>query len=142
MIERTNMSNRVMHFEIHADDPERAKKFYEDVFGWKIKKWEDEEWKDDKDMDYWLIETGPKEEMGINGGLLKRKTPLTGDGIRAYVCTITVKDIDESLKKIKDCGAMKVGEKMEVKKIGMMAYCKDTEGNKFGVMQPYPMEEK
>jgi predicted enzyme related to lactoylglutathione lyase len=57
---------RVIHFEINADQPERAVKFYSEVFGWKIQKWEGP-------MDYWLVYTG--EGLGIDGGLTKRENP-------------------------------------------------------------------
>ena len=51
---------RVVHFEIHADDPQRAANFYQNVFGWQINKWEGPE-------DYWLVTTGADNEPGING---------------------------------------------------------------------------
>src|SRR3972149_5570591 len=57
---------RVIHFEIAADDPERAVAFYRKVFGWEIQKWEGP-------MEYWVITTGPKEEPGIDGGLGRRR---------------------------------------------------------------------
>ena len=50
---------RIVHFDISADDPERAIKFYTNVFGWSIQKW-------DGPMDYWLVTTGPKDEPGID----------------------------------------------------------------------------
>lgn len=53
------MRNSIVHFEIPADDVSRAKKFYEDVFGWKIS----DPWK----MDYFFVETKDKGEEGING---------------------------------------------------------------------------
>jgi catechol 2,3-dioxygenase-like lactoylglutathione lyase family enzyme len=59
---------RVVHFEISVDDPERAIRFYSDVFGWKIEKWEGP-------MDYWLITTGPENEPGIDGALIRRQDP-------------------------------------------------------------------
>ena len=59
---------RVVHFELSADDPERAIKFYENAFGWKTEKWAGP-------MDYWLIMTGPEDEPGIDGGLSKREGP-------------------------------------------------------------------
>jgi predicted enzyme related to lactoylglutathione lyase len=43
--------NRPVHFEIHAEDPERAASFYSELFGWKITKW-------DGPVDYWLVSTG------------------------------------------------------------------------------------
>ena len=57
---------RVVHFDISVDDPERAIKFYTEVFGWKVQKWEGP-------MDYWLITTGDPGEPGIDGGLAKRR---------------------------------------------------------------------
>ena len=62
---------RVTHFEVHADDPERAAKFYRDAFGWKIDKWEGP-------VDYWLVTTGTEDEPGIDGGLVVRTDPSAG----------------------------------------------------------------
>ena len=59
---------RVAHFEIHADQPERAIKFYTNVFDWTIEKW-------NGPQDYWLITTGEEDQPGINGGLMKRMDP-------------------------------------------------------------------
>jgi uncharacterized protein len=60
--------NRVMHFEIQADEPERAANFYREIFGWTIEKIPGLGW------DYWMVMTADKDskEPGINGGLLKR----------------------------------------------------------------------
>jgi predicted enzyme related to lactoylglutathione lyase len=120
---------RVVHFEIHADDPERARRFYEGVFGWEIKKWSGP-------ADYWPITTGPDSEMGINGAITNRMGPLTGDGITAYVCTVGVDSLDETLTKVIDQGGTLALPKMSIPTIGWLAYCKDTEGNIFGVLQP------
>ncbi|MBL7032542.1 MAG: hypothetical protein ISR91_00195 [Candidatus Delongbacteria bacterium] len=59
---------RVVHFEINADDPERAAGFYRGVFDWDINKW-------DGPVDYWMAATGPKEEPGIDGGIMQREHP-------------------------------------------------------------------
>ena len=88
--------NRPVHFEIPADDLVRAKKFYEEVFGWKFKKWGE----NSGNMEYWLIETGPKEEMGINGGLMKRVKPVSGEGAAGYFCTMDIKDLEEIVEKV------------------------------------------
>jgi uncharacterized protein len=84
---------RVVHFEIHAEDPERAIKFYKDVFKWQFSKYREE--------DYWLIITGKPEERGIDGGLIKRRgdAPIGGQPVISYVCTIEVDSVDESAKK-------------------------------------------
>ena len=119
---------RVVHFEIHADDPERAVKFYKNIFKWEFKKWEGP-------MEYWLIMTGPSGEQGIDGGLMKRNEKEKGERINSYVCTIDVPDIDDFTKKIKDNGGKIVMKKNSIPKVGWFAYCKDTEGNFFGIMQ-------
>jgi predicted enzyme related to lactoylglutathione lyase len=121
---------RVVHFEIHADDVARAKKFYEDVFGWTIEKWEGP-------MEYWNIMTGGEEEPGIDGGLMKRqgKTPGEETTINSYVCTIDVPNIDEYLNSIQQHGGKVAMEKGAIPGIGWLAYCFDTEKNIFGIMQ-------
>lgn len=119
---------RVIHFEIAADNPQRAAKFYETVFGWEFQKWKGPE-------DYWLIKTGPDNEPGINGGLMRRKVPLSGESLGAYVCTVSVDSVDDYVKKIIGNMGMLAMPKMAIPGVGWLAYCKDTEGNMFGIMQ-------
>ncbi len=122
---------RVIHFEIHAAEPERAVAFYTTVFGWKLTKW-------GGPMDYYLVDTG--EGAGINGGLLKRlgPTPEEGQPVNAYVCTIDVPNLDEYFTKAVAAGATVALPKMPVPGIGWLAYVKDTEGNIIGLMQNDP----
>ena len=122
---------RVVHFEIHADDPRRAVTFYQDIFGWQINKWEGPE-------DYWLVTTGPDNEPGINGAILRRRGPVNGDAVIAYVCTIDVPSVDDVIAKITARGGTIALPKMGVPHVGWLAYAKDTEGNIFGVMQSDP----
>lgn len=119
---------RVMHFEVPADDPDRAIKFYARVFGWKFEKWEGS-------AEYWSITTGPENEHGINGGLTKRSGFIRGDSVLAYICSIKVPSVDEFVEKIKSAGGFIAGPKMAIPGIGWLAYCKDTEGNMFSIMQ-------
>jgi predicted enzyme related to lactoylglutathione lyase len=81
---------RVVHFEIHAGDLNRAVNFYQALFAWTFQKWEGP-------MEYWLITTGPDEQPGINGGLVQRRGELDGQAVIAYVCTVDVADVDASL---------------------------------------------
>ena len=115
--------SRVVHFEIPADDPERAIQFYEKVFNWKIEKWEGP-------IEYWLITTGPEDQPGIDGGLGRREDPATG-----VENTIDVKDLDASVAEVEKHGGKVTRPKMAVPGVGWMAYIKDTEGNVFGLMQ-------
>jgi predicted enzyme related to lactoylglutathione lyase len=120
--------SRVIHFEIHADDPRRAANFYQEVFGWQIQKW-------DGPADYWLVTTGKPPEPGIDGAILQRRGPINGDAVIAYVCTIDVASVDDTIAKITSLGGTIALPKMPVPGIGWLAYAKDTEGNIFGVMQ-------
>ena len=114
---------RVIHFEILADDPERAASFYEAALGWKIERPEGME-------QYWLLTTGSEGEAGINGGLMARHFQ------QAVINTVDVTDLDEAIDKIKANGGELVHGPNEIPGIGNHAYCKDTEGNMFGIMQP------
>lgn len=114
---------RPIHFEIPADDTDRAIQFYRDVFGWKIDKW-------DGPMPYWMITTGSDGEPGINGGLMPRPQPNAPP-----VNTIGVTSLDESMKTVESKGGKTVVPKMAIPGIGWLAYCEDTEGNTFGMMQ-------
>lgn len=121
--------SRIVHFEIHADDPERAIHFYSASFGWTFNKWEGP-------FDYWLITTGPREEMGIDGGMLKRTTSIDGQAVIAYVGIIGVEDLDATIHAVEEHGGAIVQPKDVVPGVGWLAYFKDTEGNLFGAMQP------
>ena len=114
---------KVVHFEINADDPIRAKGFYENVFNWKIEKWEGP-------MEYWVIDAGDENEEGINGGLQKREE--SKDQIFNY---IKVPSVDKVSKKIEDNGGTVISPKITVPGIGYFYMFKDTEGNKLGIME-------
>ena len=114
---------RVVHFEINADDPKRAIEFYRNVFGWKISKW-------DGPSDYWLLTTGDKGQPGIDGGLMKRAEPGSS------TCnTIDVPSVDACSELIESTGGEVVVPKMAIPGVGQIAYCKDTEGNMFGIIE-------
>jgi predicted enzyme related to lactoylglutathione lyase len=116
---------RVIHFEIPADNPDRAGKFDAQVFGWKFNKWSGPQ-------DYWLVTTG-EGQPGINGGMLRRPHPGAGT-----VNTVDVNSVDEALIQIQAAGGTVVVPKMPIPGVGYLAYCQDTEANTFGVMQADP----
>ena len=127
--------SRVLHFEIQADDVERAKAFYTVVFYWAF-----EDWSSVTGSTYWGIVTGPEDEPGINGGLLERPaaTPGEGQGTNGWVCTVGVDDYDEAEKRILDAGGKVALPKMALTGMAWQGYYLDTEGNTFGVHQPDP----
>ena len=117
---------RIVHFEFPADQPERAVKFYESVFGWKIAAWPSM-------PEYFLITTGEKGEMGIDGAITRRSELIAGT-----VNTVGVASVDETVAAVLAQGGTVVMPKGEIEGVGFLAYCADTEGNVFGLMQPHP----
>ena len=114
---------RIVHFDIPSDNPERAQKFYQDVFGWEFAKW-------DGPMEYWVVKTGENGTPGINGGLARRMPGQIG-----MINTIDIPSIDEYIIKIQSNGGQVLVPKMEIPGVGHYATCMDTEGNIFGIIQ-------
>jgi predicted enzyme related to lactoylglutathione lyase len=122
---------RVIHFEIHAADVDRAERFYTEVFGWAVQRY-------GGPMDYRLLTTGPDDRTGINGAILKRQgpEPTTGQPVSAWMCTVQVDSIEETERAVPAAGGAQVLERMEVPGVGLLSYFSDTEGNVFGALQP------
>jgi uncharacterized protein len=121
--------DRVVHFEIPADNLTRAKKFYNTVFGWNMNEM--------PEMEYVMVGTTesnengmPKEPGAINGGMLERQDP-----VKSTVVTINVKNIDQAAAMIEKNGGKIVRPKMPVGDMGFAAYFKDSEGNVVGLWQ-------
>lgn len=120
---------RVIHFELHADQPERAIAFYRSSLGWEFEEYEGED-------EYWIIRTGAPDEPGIDGGMVRRQAPLEGEGIRTFVCTVEVEDLDGTIEDVRHSGGQIVLDKQEVPGLGWLAYFQDTEGNILGALEP------
>lgn len=114
---------RISYFDLPVDAPERAIKFYSTVFGWEFKKW-------DGPFDYWLIKTGEKDELWIDGGLAKRENP--NDSLTPF---ITVDLLDEYLNKITSNDGEIIKPKSTIPGVGYMSIIKDTENNIFGLIE-------
>jgi hypothetical protein len=114
---------RIIHFEFAADNPERATKFYREVFGWESTNW-------GGPMEYWLVKTG-SDGPGIDGGIMRHNPNMP-----RTVNTIGVSSVDEYLKKVTSNGGKVAAPKMAIPGVGWQAYCIDTEGNVFGIHQP------
>ena len=126
------MSHTVVHFEIPADQPERAVEFYRELFGWKVEHM-------GGPMDYWLVQTVPSDAEGrptgpgVNGGLMRRMMPG-----QTPVNYISVENVDEFARKAERLGAKVVVPKMPVPGMGWFAQLTDTEGNMFAIWQHDP----
>jgi len=113
--------SKVCYFELQADDFRRAMTFYENAFGWKFAA---------DGENYWMFDAGPKDEEGVNGGLMRRAFP--GQGI---LVTIAVDDVDQAVERIVAAGGEIIHPKDSIPGIGWYAYFKDSEGNAAGVFQ-------
>lgn len=114
---------KIIHFDLNADNLERAVKFYEDVFDWQIEKWEGPE-------EYWMIKTGTEDDPGITGGIAKRENP--GDKVTNF---INVPNVDEFADKVAAAGGKIIHPKTAIPGVGYMVTCEDTEGNPFGILE-------
>jgi predicted enzyme related to lactoylglutathione lyase len=124
------MADPVVHFEIPADDVERAQKFYGSAFGWKVNSI--------PGMGYTLFHTTETDAKGmvktpgnINGGMAKRQGPID-----RLLITVQVADMEAAIKAVEKNGGKVIRGGEPVPGVGIAAYVKDTEGNTLGLIQP------
>lgn len=124
---------RLIHFEIHVSDMERAKKFYGEVFGWTF-----QDWSDYAGMPYFGAVTGDEKELGINGALMQRKgnPPEANAAMNGFSCTMGVENYDQTEAKILEHGGKVALPKHALPGMAWQGYYLDPEGNVFGVHQP------
>ncbi|MGG4197864.1 VOC family protein [Peribacillus frigoritolerans] len=124
---------RIVHFEIHVNDMERAKSFYGEVFGWSF-----QDWCDYAGMPYFGAVTGNENEHGIDGALMQRQSapPETGQALNAFACTIGVENYDLTEAKIIENGGKLAMPKFALPGMAWQGYYIDPEGNTFGIHQP------
>ena len=123
------VDHTIVHFDIPAEDVEKLKNFYSELFGWKI-------YRAPGPIEYWMIETVPVDEEGnpvrpgVNGGMYKKDQPELKP-----VNYILVDDIDESIQKIKNLGGTITQPKQQVPGIAWIAQAIDPEGNPLAILQ-------
>jgi len=114
---------RVSHFEITADDPDRAAAFYRKAFGWEFNDW-------GGSFKYLLATTGPRDQVGIDGAIMARHQTK-----QAVINTISVDKWEAGAQAVKDAGGTVLSDKDAIPGQGYFAYCRDTEGNVFGIFE-------
>jgi hypothetical protein len=128
------MDHTVVHFEIPAENPERATKFYRELFGWDIQKFSSE-----GGPEYWMVRTVPVDaegrptRAGVNGGLMRRMAPS-----QTPVNYIAVERVDDFVQKAERLGATVCMSRTPVPGMGWFAQLRDTEGNAFAVWEMDP----
>jgi predicted enzyme related to lactoylglutathione lyase len=120
------MNNRVVHFEIPAENPQRLVNFYEELFGWKIQKFEG--------ADYWLAQTGEEGEPGIDGAI-RGMNPETPAPEQVPINYVGVPSLDEYVEKASKLGARVTVGKQAVPGMGWFAHLLDLEGNPLGIWE-------
>lgn len=132
------MANLVVHFEIHASEPQRLVDFYSELLGWKFTQW--------GDFPYWMIETGEgaignsdaSPGLGINGGLTQREGPAPEAGAPVNGCNIVVgvDDVDEIYRRALELGGSADTVPEDTEGIGRTAYLRDPDQNVIGFISP------
>ena len=120
----------VCNFSVECDDVERAKAFYEAVFGWRVMPW--------GPPGYYRVATGDPGKPGMRGDLRERREPLTGTGSMSYECTMAVESIGGAIAAIEANGGRLVTSRYRIEGVGELAYFEDTEGNRAAVIQLDP----
>ena len=119
------------HFAINADDVARAKRFYEQVFGWTITAWGPPKF-------YQIATGGPHP---VRGALQGRRALLPGQRTVGFECTLSVESIDDTAKAVLANGGKTIMEKSVIVGVGTLMFFQDPEGNAFGAMQFDPGAE-
>ena len=124
--------DKVVHFEIPFDQPERAQKFYQQAFQWQVQAM--------PELAYHMVTTTPtgedfrpKEPGAINGGMFQRESPL-----KAPILMIGVEEIKAAVERVKAAGGKIVKDPYKVGEMGIVAYFQDPEGNVLGIWQDLP----
>ena len=121
------MTSNLASFAVHVDDVDRARKFYETVFGWEFEPW--------GPPGFYLIHTGDEKSPGIQGLLHKRSVPRTGSGLNGIEPTFAVDDVDAIATKVEANGGRITTQKADIPTVGTLIRFLDTEGNEVGAMR-------
>lgn len=130
------MANLVVHFEIHAAEPQALIDFYGGLFGWRFDRF--------GDLDYWAISTGEGSisqdgpGSGINGGLTKRRgpSPQPGAPVAGANLVVGVQDVDATFARGLELGGTEALSPDDMPGVGRLAYLIDPDGNVFGFISP------
>lgn len=134
------MANLVVHFEIHASEPQKLIDFYSDLLGWRFEQYGGGE------QPYWVIDTGEgaignaagQAGLGINGGLTPRQGPRPEVGAPVNGCNVVVgvDDVDGLMRRGVELGGTEALPAADWPGIGRGGYLLDPDGNVFGLISP------
>lgn len=131
------MANLVVHFEIHASEPQKLVDFYSELFGWKFSRF--------GEVEYWVIDTGDgaintagTPGHGINGGLTQRMGPKPEVGAAVNGCNfvVGVDEVDALFAKGLELGGIVALPLEDMEGVGRAGYLLDPDNNVFGIISP------
>lgn len=128
------MPNNVSHFAVNADDLKRARKFYENVFGWRFEAW--------GPPGFYLIHTGTDLAPGVLGALQQRRELVPGQRTIGYECSISVDSADAVAKAAEANGGRVIMAKTILPTVGELVWLQDPEGNVLGAMKYEEAQKK
>jgi len=120
------MPANLASFAIHVDDIDRARSFYEAVFGWEFEPW--------GPPGFYLIHTGTPDSPGITGLMHKRQQPRAGGGLNGFEATFSVDDVDAVAARVEAHGGTITYAKGVIPTVGALIRFLDPEGNDVGAM--------
>jgi len=129
----THVHGQLAHFAINADNVDRARNFYANVFGWAYEPY--------GPPGFFMVKFGPTAPAPILGAIQGRRQLVDGIQMTGFECTIATEDVDETVRRVKCCGGKIVMEKTTLMGVGHLIFFQDTEGNLAGAMQ-YDAEAK
>jgi uncharacterized protein len=134
----------IVHFEVPSDNLERTKRFYTELFGWKMEKMQGM-----GQREYWTFSTSSSDRGGgnnsggggdgsgsgteqrtISGGMMERQMPQ--EPIMVYIGVDSVTEYSNNVERL---GGKVIKQKTEVPGYGWFAICTDTENNGFALWE-------
>ena len=128
------MPHNIRHFAIHAEDTERARAFYQGVFGWRFEDW--------GPPGFYRVHTGTPDDPGIHGALQQRPKGEEGPGMRGFECSVSVDDLEPIRDAVIAHGGTITYPEHEIPGVGRLFQFEDTEGNVLCAMQYEPGMER
>lgn len=121
------MPANLASFALHVDDVDRARRFYEAVFGWEFEPW--------GPPGFYLIHTGDADSPGVQGLMHERHVPRSGQGLNGIEPTFAVDDVDAVAGRVVAQGGTITLPRAVIPTVGTLIRFLDTEGNDIGAMR-------
>jgi len=117
--------NKLAHFDIHTSDTEKSQEFYERVFDWKCSSYPGAE-------DFMQISSP---DGSVIGALSGRRYNPDSKQIFGFECSITVDDIEETIRTVQAAGGTTLMPCTAIPHVGWIAKFLDPDGNLFAAIK-------